>query len=121
MFVVNPTFALGRLVMTRGVNDLLAEDKAFAEFVTESLNRHVKGDWGELGDEDKQENELSLKAGYRLLSAYEAQGLPKIWIITEPVKSLLICLTIRIRLALRFCLTFSTALPSFRSSFSFIL
>ena len=37
MFVVNPTFPLGRLVMTRGVNDLLAEDKAFAKFVTESM------------------------------------------------------------------------------------
>ncbi|MFC1956269.1 hypothetical protein ACFLWZ_07135 [Chloroflexota bacterium] len=56
MFVVNPTFPLGQLVMTRGVNDLLAEDKAFAKFVTESLNRHVKGDWGELNDDDKQEN-----------------------------------------------------------------
>ena len=87
MFVVNSTFLLGRLVMTRGVNDLLAEDKAFAKFVTESLNRHVKGDWGELSDEDKQENELSLKAGYRLLSAYESEGLPKIWIITEADRS----------------------------------
>ena len=87
MFVVNPTFPLGRLVMTRGVNDLVAEDMAFAKFVTESLNRHVKGDWGELGDEDKQENELSLKEGYRLLSAYEGKGLPKIWIITEADRS----------------------------------
>ena len=84
MFVVNPTFPLGQLVMTRGVNDLLAEDKAFAKFVTESLNRHVKGDWGELGDEDKKENELSL---IRLLSSYESGELPKIWIITEADRS----------------------------------
>ncbi|MFC1909709.1 hypothetical protein ACFLXC_00210, partial [Chloroflexota bacterium] len=87
MFVVNPTFPLGQLVMTRGVNDLVAEDEAFAKFVTESLNRHVKGDWGNLTDEDKQENELSLKEGFRILSAYEENGLPKIWIITEADRS----------------------------------
>ena len=80
-------FALGRLLMTRGVNDLVAETTDFAQFVTESLDRHRRGDWGELSDEDKNENELSLKAGYRLLSAYEAEGLPKIWIITEADRS----------------------------------
>jgi len=78
---------LGRLVMTRGVNDLVAEDEAFAKFVMDSLTRHRMGDWGKLTDEDKQENELSIKAGYRLLSAYEAKGLPKIWIITEADRS----------------------------------
>ena len=85
-------FALGRLLMTRGVNDLVAERTDFARFVTESLNRHQKGDWGDLGDEDKNENELSLKAGYRLLSAYEVEGLPKIWIITEADRSATIIL-----------------------------
>jgi len=80
-------FALGRLLVTRGVNDLVAERTDFAKFVTESLNRHRKGDWGDLGDEDRNENELSLKAGYRLFSAYEAEGLPKIWIITEADRS----------------------------------
>ena len=78
---------MGRLLMTRGVNDLVAEDEAFAKFVTGSLTRHYRGDWGNLADEDKQENELSLKAGYRLLSAYEAEVLPKIWIITEADRS----------------------------------
>ena len=81
------TFKMGRLLMTRGVNDQVADNEAFAKFVTESLARHANGDWGDLGDEDKQENELSLKAGYRLLSAYEAEGLPKIWIITEADRS----------------------------------
>jgi len=80
-------FALGRLLMTRGVNDLVAENEAFAKFVMSSISRHRKGDWGDLGDEDKKENELSLKAGYRLLSAYETEGLPKIWIITEADRS----------------------------------
>jgi len=78
---------MGHLLMTRGVNDLVAEDGVFAKFVMSSLTRHRRGDWGNLPDEDKQENELSLKAGYRLLSAYEVKGLPKIWIITEADRS----------------------------------
>ena len=81
------SFNLGRLLMTRGVNDQVAEDEAFAKFVMGSLARHRMGDWGNLTDEDKQENELSLKAGYRLLSAYESGELPKIWIITEADRS----------------------------------
>jgi len=78
---------MGRLLMTRGVNDLVAEDEAFAKFVMGSLARHRRGDWGNLTDEDIQENELSLREGYRLLSAYESEGLPKIWIITEVDRS----------------------------------
>lgn len=78
---------LGQLVMTRGVNDRVAESSQFAKFVTESLGRYAKGDWGDLCQEDKKENDLSLKKGFRLLSAYERNGLPKIWIITEADRS----------------------------------
>ena len=81
------SFNLGSLVMTRGVNDQIAENEAFAKFVMSSLTRHRRGDWGNLTDEDKKENEFSLKQGFRLLSAYEAEGLPKIWIVTEADRS----------------------------------
>ena len=80
-------FSLGQLVFTRGVNDRVADDIQFAKLVTESLKRHVKGDWGNLCQEDKKENDFSLKNGFRLLSAYERNGLPKIWIITEADRS----------------------------------
>ena len=80
-------FKLGQLVWTRGVNEKVAEDKEFAKFVMASLKRHAKGDWGDLCEADKQENELSLKVGLRILSAYEKEGLPKIWIITEADRS----------------------------------
>jgi len=83
----NPVFSTGQIMASRGVNDLMQENSDFALFVQESLNRHIKGDWGNLDDEDKQENELSLKEGYRLLSAYESTGMPKIWIITEADRS----------------------------------
>jgi len=66
---------------------LVAENADFAKFVMSSLSRHARGDWGDLDEEDKKENELSLKEGFRLLSAYERAGLPKIWIITEADRS----------------------------------
>jgi len=79
-------FRLGQVVMTRGINDRVADDGGFAKFVWESLKRHARGDWGDLCQEDKQENELSLKEGFRILSAYQNQG-EKIWIITEADRS----------------------------------
>jgi hypothetical protein len=81
-------FKLGQVLLTRGVNDRVAENSRFAKFVTDSLKRHSKGDWGDIGEEDKKENELSLREGYRLLSSYTADGLPEIWIITEADRSI---------------------------------
>jgi len=81
------SFPLGQLVFTRGVNDLIAENKDFALFVLTSLQRHARGDWGDLSEEDKKENEYSLNRRLRLLSAYERPPLPKIWIITEADRS----------------------------------
>ena len=80
-------FPLGQTVMTRGVNDMVAENASFAKLVAESLVRHATGDWGDLSAEDKAENDRSLQEGERLLSAYENEGLPKIWIITEADRS----------------------------------
>ena len=81
-------FKFGKLMMTRGVNDRVAEDRQLAKFVTDSLKRHLRGDWGEMGQEDKDANEIALEEGdLRLFSAYESTGLPKIWIITEADRS----------------------------------
>lgn len=80
-------FALGQLVMTRGVNDLVAEDAGFSKFCLASIGRHAAGDWGNLDDEDKKENDFSVNKRLRLLSAYKRKGLPKIWIITEADRS----------------------------------
>ena len=80
-------FPLGQLVMTRGVNDRVAQDARFAKFCLQSLKRHAHGDWGDLCEEDKRENEYSLDKYLRLFSAYEQEGLLKIWIITEADRS----------------------------------
>ena len=47
------------------------------------LRRHSGGDWGELDERDRTENELSLSHGFRLLSAYKLRSGVRIWIITE--------------------------------------
>ena len=43
----------------------------------------MAGDWGYLDDEDKKENELSVKEGFRILSAYKLETGVKVWVITE--------------------------------------
>ena len=70
LLVINPVFNTGQIVATRRVYDLAYENPKFAKFVQESLNRHVKGDWGDVDDEDKQTNDQALKQGTRLLLAY---------------------------------------------------
>ncbi len=79
-----PLFPPGRLVATPGALALLDEtNKSPLEFVS----RHLRGDWGDLCQEDKTENELSLKYGFRLLSSYQVTETGKIRIITEADRS----------------------------------
>jgi len=80
-------FELGQLVWTRGVNSKLADDAPFAKFVANSLEQHTNGDWGNMSLEDKNENDFALGKHLRIFSAYEAEGMPKIWIITEADRS----------------------------------
>jgi len=81
-------FPLGQVVMTRGVADRVADDIEFSRFCLESLKRHASGDWGDMCIEDKKENDFALiQGGLRIFSAYEKQGLPGIWIITEADRS----------------------------------
>ena len=83
MFGVISKFPLGKIVMTRGVNNEIADNVSFSKFVLNSLKRHAQCDWGSLGKEDTASNDSALKDGGRLFSAYIEEGLKKIWIITE--------------------------------------
>jgi len=74
-------FPLGQVVMTSN-----AAARLPAEDIQQALTRHAAGDWGEVCEEDRQENELSLKKGFRLLSVYRS-GETKFWIITEADRS----------------------------------
>lgn len=75
-----PRFSPGRIFATPGAIDALSH--AGMSFVT-PLIRHLRGDWGDLCDEDHRQNELSLNSGLRLLSCYQLPGGKTIWIITE--------------------------------------
>lgn len=92
MNITSPIFNTGQIVATRGVYDFSCENQEFAEFIQKSLNRHIKCDWGDVDDEDKQTNNQALKHGTRLLSVYNDKRFPKngvatIWIITEADRS----------------------------------
>ena len=77
-------FALGRIVATPGALRALEEAR---ESPGSFLKRHVTGDWGEVDEHDRNENELSLAQGFRLLSAYTLADGTKLWIITEADRS----------------------------------
>jgi hypothetical protein len=82
--IAKPKFALGQLVATPGALEALADaEQTPIEFVA----RHVRGDWGEVCEDDKQANEEALQHGERLLSAYRTVKGVKLWIITEADRS----------------------------------
>jgi hypothetical protein len=77
-------FRLGRIVATPGAIDAL---KAANEDALSYIARHKNGDWGDLDEHDKQENEFSVEHGLRILSAYHLSTGVKIWLITEADRS----------------------------------
>ncbi len=81
---VGARFALGQTFITPGAQEAL---DAAGETPIQFLRRHVSGDWGELSAEDVEENELSLREGFRLLSAYRTAKGQKLWLITEADRS----------------------------------
>ena len=79
-------FPIGKLVMTRGIQAQIIEKEAeYLHWIMSCIDRHAKGEWGDLDEEDKQENERALKQGGRLMSVYKDRG--TIWIITEADRS----------------------------------
>ena len=75
-------FRLGHIVATpNALSQLTQED------ILRGIQRHQAGDWGEVDEHDRQENELSLKEGFRLLSVYRSARGVKFWLITEADRS----------------------------------
>ena len=77
---ITSRFNLGYVVMTAGAAALEVD---FIPY----LARHAAGDWGELDDFDKRQNDLAVKQGLRILSAYNTYEGIRIWIITEADRS----------------------------------
>lgn len=75
-------FDLGQVVATPNAVDSLVPDD-----VRMAIERHAEGDWGELDEHDRLENERSLIAGFRLLSVYRDRRGIKFYVITEADRS----------------------------------
>lgn len=78
-------FELGEIVATPGALRAIEENKRNP---LSFLLRHARGDWGCVPDEDKRENQLSLRNGYRVMSSYKLNEWgDKLWVITEADRS----------------------------------
>lgn len=75
-------FPLGQCVITANAKDVLNP-----EDVKLALDRHVRGDWGDLYETDWKQNEISLEYNLRLFSRYKDRSGTCFWIITEADRS----------------------------------
>ena len=75
-------FPLGQCVITANANDTL-----HPEDVKLALDRHARGDWGELCEHDRKENEVGLAQGLRLFSRYQGRCGTYFYVITEHDRS----------------------------------
>src|SRR5262245_4457938 len=76
-----PAFPLGQLVMTPNAARTLTRREMLV-----ALRRHASGNWRDQFEDDRYQNELALRHGSRLFSAY-GEGDREFWIITEADRS----------------------------------
>ena len=87
LFRRDAKFTLGQVVATSGVKNLLERETLVPRYTIRfMLNRHVTGDWGEVGKEDWQTNDNAVEFGSRILSSYTVSG-ERVWIITDASRS----------------------------------
>ena len=79
-----PRFPLDRLAITPAAQAAL--DAADISGVL-LLARHLHGDYGEISEHDRLQNELAVLLGLRVLSSYALPDGKKVWIITEADRS----------------------------------
>ena len=77
-------FAPGWVVATPGAAEAFSRtgDNPYS-----FVRRHESGDWGDLDQEDRMENERSVSQGFRIFSSYRLSDGTKIYVITEADRS----------------------------------
>jgi len=80
--IARPRFSLGRVLATPAALQVL---EAAGRTPADYLDRHSRGDWGDLSAGDRDLNDEALSDGSRILSAYVVGRGQKIWIISEAV------------------------------------
>ena len=71
---------LGRLLATPGALRTLQES---GQAPVEFLDRHSRGDWGDVCASDARLNNQALRDGSRVLSIYQTKMGERVWVITE--------------------------------------
>jgi hypothetical protein len=74
---------LGEVVVTPGTLRLLTER---GEHPFDYLARHATGDWGDLDEHDRRQNQIALREGLRVFSSYETTA-GRCWVLTEADRS----------------------------------
>jgi hypothetical protein len=69
---------LGEVYLTPNAAGTLPRDE-----VLRAVDRHAAGDWGQLDEHDRRENERALETRGRLLSVYEASNGRRFYVLTE--------------------------------------
>ena len=77
-------FPLGRLSATPGALQAIEDS---GQSPSDFVDRHMKGDWGQVCAEDWRLNDEAVQDGSRIVSAYITLKGVKIWIITEADRS----------------------------------
>lgn len=77
-------FSLGRVVATPGALEAM---KRLSIEPIALVFRHANGDWGELCEQDREENIRSIEYGYRVFSSYLVDPDTKLYVITEADRS----------------------------------
>ena len=73
-------FPLRQVVSTPGA---LAALRKAGQGPPEFLARHASGDWGDLCEADRQENQFSLQRGFQIFSSYRTDAGDELWVITD--------------------------------------
>lgn len=81
-----PKFITGSVFTTSSIATEMEKIPLFSILCQDFLNRHRKGDWGDLVQEDKELNEEALLSDGRLLSSYNLNEEMKSKISSNDVK-----------------------------------
>ena len=71
-------FSLGQIIVTDPAQEILERAD-----IAKALQRHAKGDWGDIKQSDKEQNDIAVREGGALISAYLDYLQRRFFIITE--------------------------------------
>jgi len=75
-------FTLGNVYVTPAAERAIASAD-----ITVALVRHTRGDWGDVGEDDRAQNERALREGGGLMSVFHDRTRAEFWIVTESDRS----------------------------------